>query len=102
MTEKAINAKKYISWLRKLRAKLGEVEVYLFVDNLAVHKTKAVMATYQELGIVPVFNSTYSPKYNPIEVIFSQVKRRYKEQRLNKLVNDKPFNEDEQIRKAFG
>ena len=60
------------------------------------------MEAYEELGFVPVFNCTYSPKYNPIEVIFSQVKRRYKEQRLNKIVNDKPFSEDDLIRRAFG
>ena len=80
VTLKAVNAKKYMSWLRMLRPKLGESrkKVYLFVDNLGVHKTPKVMATYDELGIVPVFNSTYSPKFNPIEVIFSQVKRHYK------------------------
>ena len=102
VTMKAVNAKKYMSWLRMLRPKLGEDEVYLFVDNLGVHKTPKVMKTYEELGIVPIFNETYSPQYNPIEVIFSQIKRHYKEQRLNKLVNNKPFNDDEQIRRAFG
>ena len=91
-----------MSWLRMLRKKLDEDGVHLFVDNLSSHKTPKVMKTYDELSIVPVFNSTYAPKYNPIEVIFSQVKRRYKMQRLNKLVNDKPFNDDTEIRKAFG
>ena len=43
VTQKAVNANKYMSWLRKLREKLGEDEVYLFVDNLRVHKTAKVM-----------------------------------------------------------
>ena len=43
VTFKAINASKYISWLKKLREKLGEDWVYLFVDNLRVHKTSKVM-----------------------------------------------------------
>ena len=34
VTKKAINAKKYISWLEKLRSKLEYEEIYLFVDNL--------------------------------------------------------------------
>ena len=34
VTERAINAKKYISWLTKLRQKLGDDQFYLFVDNL--------------------------------------------------------------------
>ena len=63
VTERAINAKKYVSWLRKLNEKLGgdKKKFYLFVDNLGVHKTPKVMRTYTELGIVPIFNSTYSP-----------------------------------------
>ena len=43
VTQKAVNANKYMSWLRKLREKVGEDEVYLFVDNLRVHKTAKVM-----------------------------------------------------------
>ena len=80
VTKRAVNHKKYISWLKKLREKLGgkKRKIYLFVDNLSSHKTPKVMRTYTELGIIPIFNSTYSPKYNPIEVIFSQVKRHYK------------------------
>ena len=50
-----------MSWLRKLREKLGEDGVHLFVDNLSVHKTPKVMKTYKELGIIPIFNSTYAP-----------------------------------------
>ena len=44
-----------------LRKKLDEDGVHLFVDNLSSHKTPKVMKTYDELGIVPVFNSTYAP-----------------------------------------
>ena len=47
------------------------------------------MQAYKDYKIVPIFNETYSPDYNPIETIFSQVKRRYKELRLNKLANGK-------------
>ena len=39
ITKKAINAKKYISWLKKLRKKQKNEPIYLFVDNLNVHKT---------------------------------------------------------------
>ena len=34
VTKKAINQFKYISFLRKLRDKLGRRRLYLFVDNL--------------------------------------------------------------------
>ena len=101
VTDKAINQKKYISFLKKMRKKLQDEKIYIFVDNLQVHKTKKVMAAYEELKMVPIFNETYSPDYNPIETIFSQVKQRFKEQRLNKLANGKIVNESELIRQVF-
>ena len=69
---------------------------------MAVHKTKKVMRKYDELNIIPVFNSTYMPDYMPIETIFSGVKLRYKQQRLNKIVNGKSFSDDVLIRQVFG
>ena len=101
VTLKAINAKKYISFLTKLRKKLGNEPIYIFIDNLRVHKTVAVMKEYTNLKMTPVFNETYSPNYMPIETIFSQVKRRAKEARLNKLANGKIVDMDVLIRQAF-
>ena len=101
VTEKAINAKKYISFLTKLRKKLKKEKFCLFVDNLRVHKTVAVMKVYHDLKIIPIFNETYAPNYNPIETIFGQIKRAYKTQRLNKLVNGRIVNDDELIRQVF-
>ena len=84
-----------------MRKKLQDEKIYLFVDNLQVHKTKKAMVAYEEFNMVPIFNETYSPDYNPIETIFSQVKHRFKEQRLNRLANGKIVNESELIRQVF-
>ena len=84
-----------------MRQKLGNEKICLFLDNLRVHKTKKVMEAYVTYDIEPIFNEIYSPDYNPIETIFSQVKRRYKELRLNKLANGKVFNEADLIRQVF-
>ena len=59
------------------------------------------MEAYKELYITPVFNSTYAPAYNPIEQVFSKVKRVFKERRLNKIVNNVKVNEQELIRWSF-
>ena len=45
------------------------------MDNLSVHKTLAAQTAYRHLDIKPIFNLAYSPEYNPIELVFSQVKR---------------------------
>ena len=64
------------------------------MDKLRVHKTKMVLRYYRQLHVYPIFNVAYSPEFQPIEAIFSQVKQYYKKTRLNKLVNEEPFDTD--------
>ena len=54
----------------------------LFMDQLPVHRSRDVQAVCVELDITPVFNVSYSPEFNPIEAVFSQVKRIYCRARL--------------------
>jgi len=49
----------------------------------------------------PSWNVSYSPEFNPIEAVFSKVKREFNSQRLNNLVNKKGFNIDKAIEAAF-
>ena len=56
---------------------------------------------YAELDIVPVFNVGYTPEFNPIESVFSQVKRVFCRERLNKLVNNEEFDTNKMIHSAF-
>ena len=51
-----------------------------------------------ELDIKPIFNVGYSPEFNPIERVFSKVKRRFNAKRL---VNKRGFNFDRTITAAF-
>ena len=54
-----------------------------------------------ELDIKPIFNVGYSPEFNPIERVFSKVKRRFNAKRLSDLVNRRGFNFDRTITDAF-
>ena len=87
--------------MRKLKKKIGDVKLCLFVDQLAAHFTPAVLQEYKDLDIAVVRNATYSPWYNCIEDCFSIVKRKYKTARLHALVNREPFDTDKAIRDAF-
>jgi len=40
----------------------------------------------------PIWNIGYSPEFQPIEAVFSKVKRVFNSQRLNNLVNKTGFN----------
>ena len=52
-----------------------------------MHKDKTVRPYYDQLDIMPVYNVSYSPEFNPIESCFSQVKRYFCVERLNVLAN---------------
>ena len=62
------------------------------MDNLPAHKTIAVRNKMIELGITWIFNVPYSPEYNAIELPFSQVKKTFKELKLQCLVYSHEFN----------
>ena len=71
------------------------------MDQLSVHKEKTVRPYYGSLDILPIFNVSYSPEFNPIESCFSQVKRHYCAERLNILANFGVFDQNKTIRSAF-
>jgi len=55
----------------------------LFMDRLQVHKQKDVREWLAKLNITPLWNVSYSPEFNPIEAVFSKVKRLFNSGRLN-------------------
>ena len=73
----------------------------LFMDQLQIHKSKETLKVYDELSIWPIFNVSYMPELNPIESCFSHVKRLFSRERLWALVNDMPFDVDDEISDAF-
>ena len=97
----AINSADFIDFLSKLRNKYAKRSIALFMDQLAVHKSREVRPWYEKLDITPVYNVAYSPEFNPIEAAFSKVKRIFNQRRLNCLVNKIGFNADNTIKFAF-
>ena len=53
------------------------------MDRLQVHKQKDVREWLAKLNITPLWNVSYSPEFNPIEAVFSKVKRLFNSRRLN-------------------
>ena len=54
-----------------------------------------------KLDIRPIYNVGYSPEFNPIEAVFSKVKRQFSCQRLHNLVTKIGFNMDNEVEVAF-
>ncbi len=45
-----------------------------------------------ELDFVAIFNTPYSPQFNPIEMVFSKVKHHFKAVKTNAIVNKTNIN----------
>jgi len=71
------------------------------MDNLTVHRERTVKLLYSDLDIMPIWNVSYSPEFNPIESVFSQVKRLFSRERLNVIANHGDFDDNKTIRSAF-
>ena len=83
-----INTKKFIQWLKQDMLKKINPEDTLIMDNLSVHKTKAVRDTIEEKGVKLLFLPPYSPDFNPIEKSFSKLKallRKAEKRTINSL-----------------
>ena len=84
--EFSVNTERFIGWLGELRVKTGDDKVALFMDNLSAHKAEKSTDEMKRLGFRYIWNCTYSPEYNPIELTFSKVKQSYRSLRAQKLV----------------
>jgi len=57
-------------------------KVLCFLDNAFFHRSRRIGIRAAELSIELVFNTAYSPAYNPIELAFGPIKHYYKQERL--------------------
>ena len=84
---KSVNSTKFIEFLRELRSQQPEEKIAIFMDRLNVHRSYRVLDVCEELGIVRILNSSYSPNYNPIEGVIGIIKNELKRQRTNEIAN---------------
>lgn len=99
--DRAIKKDTFVQFLKKLNQINGRKPLAIFMDNLLVHKTREVFDVYWDLKMYPIFNIAYSPEFNPIESVFSQMKRHFKKARLSKLANNEDFETEQAIHDAF-
>ena len=72
-SNKPINAKSFVEFLRT--SLHGYSGYYLILDNVSFHKHKLVASVLDDYGVTPVYIDPYTPEQNPIEEVFSSVKR---------------------------
>ena len=69
-----------------MRAANPNEKICIFMDNLGVHISDDTKKEMRRLKFRWVYNVAYSPEYNPIELVFSQLKANFKAARARKLV----------------
>jgi transposase len=69
----------------------------IIMDNVAFHRSKKVTQLLQSHNIVPLFIPPYSPRCNPIEEVFSFMKRYYR--MLDPSTNSLNYNVDQTLEK---
>lgn len=72
------------------------------MDNLSVHRSNLVRDFMIKNDIAWLFNVPYSPDTNPIENVFSLVKKRFKQLRTNQIINGGNQKQEDLINQAFG
>ena len=83
----SVNTAKFNVYLEELRAKFPFDDMCLYMDNLAVHKSKVVRERMDELSFKYIYGPAYSPDLNPIETVFSMAKGKIKKARLAAICN---------------
>jgi transposase len=73
----------------------------VFADNCSVHHSKLVKKFAEEQDIVVIFNIPYSPQYNPIEVVWSLVKQKYKKAKLESLMTHSKINHQQVVKRCL-
>jgi transposase len=99
--DRSVNIDKFKFFIDELRNKLGNRRAVIFMDNLSVHRAKKTLEHMRDRGFEALFNAAYSPEYMPIEFVFSVVKRRFKQQKTNAIVNEKSVKTISLIKQSF-
>ena len=99
----AINSDRLISFMEAIIKSSDERKVYLILDNLRVHHSKAVSAWVDEHKekIRLFYLPPYSPEYNPDEYLNNDLKRNLGTQAMVKSVEELETNTREFMDKLF-
>ena len=68
---RSVNIEKFKQYLKGLRKARKDEKIAVFMDQLAVHRSAEVRALLDNMGIPYVYNVSYSPDYQPIELVFA-------------------------------
>ena len=99
--DNSVNVAKFKEYLKGLADANPGKKLCIFLDNLSAHRSKKAQAKMRSLGMRWIYNLSYSPEYNPIELVFSKIKSKFKTLRAQKLTGVTQFGHTALIEKAI-
>jgi hypothetical protein len=75
IVEKGIKSINFNNFILKLRRLDKDNKNVYFLDNARVHKTKSFNFIKEKLKLNVIYNAPYQSKYNPIEYVFSLLRK---------------------------
>ena len=73
------NTKEFLVFLEGMLSKC--TQRFILMDNVAFHRSKLVSKAIEDAGKTVIFVPPYSPQFNPIEHVFSSMKKCFRESR---------------------
>ena len=95
--EESIDSLKFYNFINKIINKLKEKNYIFVFDNVSFHHNKDMLKLIKDNNHTFMFTPPYSPNLNPIENVFSVIKKIYKDKYKNINLSDKTFSIKEQI-----
>jgi len=74
LTDGSVTSQTFASFLETLPCRRGTT---IILDNASIHKTREIRTTAERRGFELLYLPPYSPELNPIEYVFSVVKRHF-------------------------
>ena len=74
------NTTEFINFLEETLPKC-QSQSHVLLDNISFHKNDKVLEVIKKHGKIPIYTPPYCPMYNPIEHVFSRIKKSFREVR---------------------
>jgi len=87
--ESSINSDKYMEFIKSIMYMPKYNKYTLLMDNASINKTKTFIKYTSDNNLSVLYNISYNPETNPIEMLFSPLKNHIRSNKTNTLGNIK-------------
>jgi|694.fasta_scaffold95454_2 transposase len=91
--DKAFNTASFTEFIKELVACMPSHITTLLLDNIAFHRSAIIKQIVEGANKTLLFIPPYSPKYDPIEEVFSQLKSEYRKSLIKEVEFSNAINE---------